>query len=98
MAQQRTEVDLRDGKKRWQEIALTRRRKQNYVRGRLLDQDGQPIEGAVVLLKQASDPCHARPGETVNTNPKNFRSLAGNRSGGRARRGISDGNSASGAA
>lgn len=68
VAQQRTEVDLRDGKKRWQEIALTR---QNYVRGRLLDQDGQPIEGAVVLLKQASDLKNAS-GETVNTNPKNF--------------------------
>lgn len=47
-AQAKVDVDVSDGVSRWQDVILQRL---NYVRGRLLDQEGRPIEGAVVSLR-----------------------------------------------
>ncbi len=63
-----TEVNAADGGSHWQDLKLTRI---NTVRGALKDQDGVPIEGAVVLLRQKGSGRPAEGNSLESTGDKN---------------------------
>lgn len=74
--------DANEGKVYWQDLKLTRL---NFVRGTLRDQDGVPIEGAVVVLRQV-EALKTPDGDVVNTNGDDVKArISGKREGERGR-------------